>query len=67
MAAAPGRLQDRLTPHPPAFSAGVVVVRRDGGGWRLLVLRAYRNWDFPKGMVEAGEAPARRAVIRKTG
>ncbi len=65
MADAPGRLQDRLTPQPPAFSAGVVVVRRDGGGWRLLVLRAYRNWDFPKGMVEAGEAPL-DAAIRET-
>jgi 8-oxo-dGTP pyrophosphatase MutT (NUDIX family) len=58
-------LQDRLTLQPPAFSAGVVVVRRDGGGWRLLVLRAYRNWDFPKGMVEAGEAPL-DAAIRET-
>ena len=65
MADAVGRLQDRLTPYPPAFSAGVVVVRRDGGGWRLLVLRAYRNWDFPKGMVEAGEAPL-DAAIRET-
>jgi len=43
----------------------VVVVRRDGGGWRLLVLRAYRNWDFPKGMVEAGEGPL-DAAIRET-
>jgi len=49
----------------PAFSAGVVVVRRDGGGWRLLVLCAYCNWDFPKGMVEAGEAPL-DAAIRET-
>lgn len=36
-------------------SAGVVVVRRFPEGWRLLVLRAYRNWDFPKGLVEEGE------------
>ena len=48
-----------------AFSAGVVVVRRDTGGWRLLVLRAYRNWDFPKGGVEPGEAPL-DAAIRET-
>lgn len=50
---------------PLAFSAGVVVVRRDNGGWRLLVLRAYRNWDFPKGGVEPGEAPL-AAAIRET-
>lgn len=50
---------------PPVFSAGVVVVRRVAEGWRLLVLRAYRNWDFPKGLVEAGEAPL-AAAIRET-
>ena len=50
---------------PRAFSAGVVVVRRDSGGWRLLVLRAYRNWDFPKGRVEPGETPL-DAAIRET-
>ncbi len=50
---------------PLAFSAGVVVARRDTGGWRLLVLRAYRNWDFPKGTVEPGEAPL-DAAIRET-
>ena len=50
---------------PLAFSAGVVVARRDPRGWRLLVLRSYRNWDFPKGTVEPGEAP-RDAAIRET-
>ena len=50
---------------PLAFSAGVVVARRENSGWRLLVLRAYRNWDFPKGMVEPGEAPL-DAAIRET-
>lgn len=50
---------------PTAFSAGVIVVRRDAKGWRLLVLRAYRNWDFPKGLVEPGEAPL-DAAIRET-
>ena len=50
---------------PPAFSAGVVVVRRENSGWLLLVLRAYRNWDFPKGGLEPGEAPL-DAAIRET-
>lgn len=44
------------------LSAGVVVVRRSDGGWRFLLLRAYRNWDFPKGVVEPGETPLRTAV-----
>lgn len=55
---------------PDRFSAGVVVVRRAAGGWRLLVLRAFRNWDFPKGLVEPGEdalAAARREVAEETG
>jgi len=43
----------------------VVVARRGNGGWRVLVLRAYRNWDFPKGVVEPGEAPL-DAAIRET-
>ena len=39
------------------LSAGVVVVREAGDGWRLLLLRAYNYWDCPKGQVERGEAP----------
>jgi len=39
------------------ISAGVVPARRIPGGWRLLILRAYRNWDFPKGRIDPGEAP----------
>lgn len=58
-------------PLPPKhLSAGVIPVRRVGGGWRLLVLRAYKNWDFPKGMVEAGEDPltaAKRETEEETG
>lgn len=52
------------------MSAGVVVVRETGDGPRYLLLRAYRHWDFPKGMVEADEAPldaARREVAEETG
>jgi 8-oxo-dGTP pyrophosphatase MutT (NUDIX family) len=44
------------------LSAGVVVVRREIACWKYLVLRAYRNWDFPKGEVEPGESPLEAAV-----
>jgi bis(5'-nucleosidyl)-tetraphosphatase len=29
---------------------------------KYLLLRAYRNWDFPKGLVEAGEQPIDAAL-----
>ena len=48
----------------PPMSAGVVVLRRFPDGWRCLVLRAYRNWDFPKGLVEDDESP-RDAAVRE--
>jgi 8-oxo-dGTP pyrophosphatase MutT (NUDIX family) len=51
------------------LSAGVVVVRRGPVDWLFLMLRAYRNWDFPKGVVEPGEDPlaaARREVREET-
>jgi 8-oxo-dGTP pyrophosphatase MutT (NUDIX family) len=38
------------------YSAGVVVVRRAETEWLFLILRCYRNWDFPKGRVENGES-----------
>lgn len=44
------------------LSAGVVVVRREAGDWRYLLLRAFNHWDFPKGMVEEGEEPFAAAV-----
>jgi 8-oxo-dGTP pyrophosphatase MutT (NUDIX family) len=47
------------------LSAGVVVVRETNDGARLLLLRAYRDWDFPKGQVEPGE-DALAAAIRET-
>lgn len=50
---------------PSAFSSGIVVVRQEGTRWRLLVLRAYKNWDFPKGLVEPDETPL-AAAIRET-
>ena len=51
-------------------AAGAVVFRRSERGIRLLVLRAYNNWDFPKGLVEPGESQldaARREVAEETG
>ncbi|MCU0841951.1 MAG: NUDIX domain-containing protein [Thiobacillaceae bacterium] len=56
---------DRSSEQPGVMSAGVVVARREGGAWRLLVLRSYRNWDFPKGQVEPGETPL-AAALRET-
>ncbi len=47
-------------------SAGIVVVRQQDGEWRFLILRAYRNWDFPKGLIEPGEKPL-AAAQRETG
>ena len=57
------------TARAPRLSAGVVVVRRGPTGWLFLMLRAYRNWDFPKGVLEPGEEPlaaARREVREET-
>ena len=51
-------------------SAGVAVVRRGPREWLFLMLRAYRNWDFPKGLVERDEPPlaaACREVAEETG
>lgn len=52
------------------LSCGAVVVRRADGRWLTLMLRAYRNWDFPKGLCEPGETPldaAIREVAEETG
>ncbi len=57
------RSQEPGRRHP--FSAGVVPARREGDAWRLLLLRSYQNWDFPKGGVEPGETPL-QAAIRET-
>jgi 8-oxo-dGTP pyrophosphatase MutT (NUDIX family) len=56
--------------HAPNRAAGAVIFRRSDHGIRLLVLRAYKNWDFPKGLIEPGEdalAAARREVREETG
>ena len=41
----------------PLISAGVIPARKTPEGWKLLILRAYRNWDFPKGRIDPGEEP----------
>jgi 8-oxo-dGTP pyrophosphatase MutT (NUDIX family) len=45
----------------PLVSAGIVPVRRTAEGWRMLILRAYKNWDFPKGFIDPGETPLQAA------
>jgi 8-oxo-dGTP pyrophosphatase MutT (NUDIX family) len=52
----------RMPSKPVRLSAGVVVVRATAEGWRYLLLRAFTHWDFPKGMVEAGEEPLDAAI-----
>lgn len=52
------------------LSCGAVVVRATEDGWLTLMLRAYANWDFPKGLRESGEEPlqtAMREVAEETG
>ena len=48
------------------LSCGAVVVRETDRGWVTLMLRAYHNWDFPKGLCEAGEQPL-EAAVREVG
>lgn len=51
-------------------SAGIVAVRHFPTERRYLLLRAYRYWDFPKGVVEAHESPlqaALRELAEETG
>jgi len=48
------------------LSCGVVLARSTDSGWLTLMLRAYHNWDFPKGLREAGEQPL-EAAMREVG
>ncbi|HEV7820080.1 MAG TPA: NUDIX domain-containing protein [Burkholderiales bacterium] len=49
----------------PPRKAGVIVLRPAAREWRCLLLRAYRNWGFPKGQIEPGETPL-QAAVRET-
>lgn len=44
------------------LSCGAVVLRETQAGWRLVLLRAFTHWDFPKGLMEAGEEPLQAAL-----
>ena len=44
------------------LSCGVVLARKTDDGWLTLMLRAFHHWDFPKGILEDGEAPMQTAV-----
>jgi 8-oxo-dGTP pyrophosphatase MutT (NUDIX family) len=46
------------------------VLHNTEAGWRVLLLRVYGYWDFPKGRVEPGEsalATAKRETREETG
>ena len=52
------------------LSCGAVIVRDSDVGWLTVLLRAYRNWDFPKGVCEPGEQPldaVHREIKEETG
>lgn len=51
-------------------AAGMVPARRTLDGWRLLLVRRRRSWDFPNGSIAPTEDPilgARRETVRETG
>jgi 8-oxo-dGTP pyrophosphatase MutT (NUDIX family) len=52
------------------ISCGVIPLRKKGSEWEVLILRCFKNWDFPKGMKEKDEDPldcARREFAEETG
>jgi bis(5'-nucleosidyl)-tetraphosphatase len=58
------------SPADKILSAGVVIVHHDGDRFRLLALRTFEHWDFPKALVADGDDPlqtALRAVENATG
>jgi len=54
-----------LSPIDKILSAGMVVIHHDDNRYRLLVLRAYSEWDFPKALVAEGE-DALAVALRET-
>lgn len=55
-----------MVDQPDKLSCGAVLVRETESSCVTLMLRAYRNWDFPKGLCEAGETPL-QAAMREVG
>lgn len=51
-----------MTTKVKTLSAGFVVVRDFAAEWRYLLLRCYKLWDFPKGLIEPGESPLEAAL-----
>jgi bis(5'-nucleosidyl)-tetraphosphatase len=48
--------------HAQKRAAGIVILRDAVQGPEVLLLRAYRNWDLPKGRLEADETPLEGAL-----
>jgi 8-oxo-dGTP pyrophosphatase MutT (NUDIX family) len=44
------------------LSCGIAISRKTESGWKTLMLRAFRHWDFPKGLCEQGEEPKQAAI-----
>lgn len=44
------------------LSCGIAISRETESGWKTLMLRAFRHWDFPKGLCEEGEEPMQAAI-----
>lgn len=44
------------------LSCGIVPIRAEDAQTLTLMLRAFRHWDFPKGLCEAGEQPLKAAM-----
>ncbi|HXV31167.1 MAG TPA: NUDIX domain-containing protein [Sinorhizobium sp.] len=53
----PGGSSEHHAAMEEPISAGVIPARKTPEGWKVLILRAYRNWDFPKGVIDPGEEP----------
>jgi bis(5'-nucleosidyl)-tetraphosphatase len=45
-----------------SLSAGAIPLRKKNKSWEVLLLRSFKYWDFPKGMVEEGEDPWKAAI-----
>lgn len=44
------------------LSGGIIPLRKENDKWKVLILRCYTHWDFPKGKKEAGETLLQAAI-----